>query len=505
MDKIKNAKRNMIFGLINKLISLICPFIIRTIIILKLGMEYVGLNSLFSSILQVLNLTELGFGTAVVYSMYKPIAEHDNETICALIKFYRKIYKIIGIIILIIGICILPVLNNIVSGDIPSTINLQCLFIIYLVDTVISYLTLSYKQAILIANQRIDVDNNIMSIIHIFMYILQIFALCLTKNYYCYVIILPICTLIINVVRSKIVDKMYPEYKCKGEITKSEKKSLYKRVYGLMLTRICQVCRNSFDSIVIASFLGLVVLGKYQNYYYIINTIIGFLGIITTSIVAGIGNNIVTQSVEENYRQFNIFMFGYNWIASWCTVCLCCLYQPFMKIWVGESNMFSMLLVILMCVYFYSLKVGDIVAVYKEATGLYWEDRKRPVIESVFNLILNIVLVKIIGVYGVVISTILSIMFINIPWSASILFNEYFKVSMREYIKKTLMNFFILIIITSVTFFACSFVKIIGIFELFLKGLICIFLPNVLLYIINKRNKMTTYFINIVKRIVIKK
>ena len=197
-----------------------------------------------------------------------------------------------------------------------------------------------------------------------------------------------------------------------------------------MLTRICQVCRNSFDSIVIASFLGLVVLGKYQNYYYIINTIIGFLGIITTSIVAGIGNNIVTQSVEENYRQFNIFMFGYNWIASWCTVCLCCLYQPFMKIWVGESNMFSMLLVILMCVYL--LKVGDIVAVYKEATGLYWEDRKRPVIESVFNLILNIVLVKIIGVYGVVISTILSIMFINIPWSASILFNEYFKVSMRE-------------------------------------------------------------------------
>lgn len=504
MNKLKNAERNIIFGFINRLISLFCPFIIRTIIIWKLGMEYVGLSSLFTSILQVLSLTELGFGTAIVYSMYKPIAEKDNKTICALLNFYRKIYKIIGCIILLVGLLIIPFLNVIISEDIPGDINLKSLFIIYLVNTVISYLTLAYKQSILIAHQRIDVDNNITSIVNIFMYIWQIIILLITKNYYCYIIILPICTLIINYIRSKYVEKLYPNYCCTGDITKTEKKDLYKRVYGLMLTRICQVCRNSFDSIIISSFLGLAVLGKYQNYYYIMNTIIGFLTIITTSIIAGIGNNVVTKSVEENYKQFNMFMFVYNWISSWCTACLCCLYQPFMKIWVGESNTFPFLLVVLMCLYFYSLKIGDIVAVYKEATGIYWEDRKRPIIESIANLILNIYLVKSMGVYGVVLSTIISIIFINIPWSAYTLFKVYFKLSMKQYIKNTILNYLLAFITASITFCFCNLVNKDGITEIVIKSLICIFVPNLILALVYIRTVNFRECINIVKKRIIK-
>lgn len=504
MNKLENAKRNIIFGFVNKVISLFCPFIIRTIIIWKLGMEYVGLSSLFTSILQVLSLTELGFSTAVVYSMYKPIANKDDDTICALLNFYRRVYRIIGSVILIAGLLITPFLNKIVSGNIPRNINLESLFIIYLLNTVISYLTLAYKQSVLIANQRIDIDNNITSIVNIFMYICQIIVLLVTRNYYCYIVILPICTLIINYLRSRIVEKLYPTYYCKGEISKSLKKDLYKKVYGLMLTRICQVFRNSLDSIVISSFLGLVVLGKYQNYYYVINTIIGFLLILTNSIVAGIGNNIVTKTVKENYKQFNIFMFAYNWISSWCTICLCCLYQPFMKIWVGESNMFSMVLVLLMCMYFYSLKTGDIVAVYKEAAGIYWEDRKRPIVESIINLILNIFLVKCIGIYGVVLSTIISIVFVNIPWSAYILFRTYFKHSMKIYFKKILLNCLILFFTMGITFFACSFVKSAGILELIIKTLVCIVIPNVIFILINIENKNLTDCIKIVKEMIIK-
>ena len=188
MDKLKNTKRNIIYGSINKIIMLLCPFIIRSIIIKKLGMDYVGLGSLFTSILQVLSLAELGFGSAIVYSMYKPIAEEDNKTLSALIYFYRRIYRIIGSIILVAGIAVMPLLKYIISGKYPADINIYILYLIYLVNTVASYFMYAYKQSILMAYQRNDVDSNISSIVNMVMYGLQIAALLLTRNYYTYII-----------------------------------------------------------------------------------------------------------------------------------------------------------------------------------------------------------------------------------------------------------------------------------------------------------------------------
>ena len=314
MDKLKNTKRNIVYGSINKIIMLFCPFVIRTIIIKKLGKKiiiYVGLGSLFTSILQVLSLAELGFGSAIVYSMYKPIAEKDTKMLSALVCFYRKIYRIIGAIILGVGIVIMPLLQFIISGDVPKDINIYILYIIYLLNTVTSYFMYAYKQSLLLAHQRNDVDSNISSIANLGMYVLQILALLLTENYYAYIIFLPLSTIAINIIRNNKVNKMYPDIGCEGEIPEESKKDMYKRVVGLMLTRVCQVCRNSFDSIVISAFLGLVILGKYQNYYYIMNTIMGFISIIANSVIAAVGNNIVTKSVEDNYKQFNVFTSAY--------------------------------------------------------------------------------------------------------------------------------------------------------------------------------------------------
>ena len=487
-DKIKNVKRNIIYGFVNKIILMFCPFIIRSIIIMKLSVEYVGLSSLFSSVLQVLSLAELGFGTAIVYSMYKPIATNDIVTINALLNFYKKIYRIIGSIILVCGICIFPFIQNFISGEIPPNINIKILYVIYLFNTVISYFSGAYKQSLLIAHQRNDVENNIISVASIIMYLLQIIVLTLFRNYYMYIILLPISTVFINVSRNFLIKKMYPEYYCNGKIENSLKKDMYKRVFGLALTRICQVCRNSFDSIIISSFLGLAVLGKYQNYYYIMNTIIGFLSIVTSSVVAGIGNSIVTKTIDENYLEFKNFSFIYNWIATWCTVCLLCLYQPFMNLWLGKEFMFPFELVIYMCIYFYGLKVGDIVSVYKEATGIYWEDKIRPIIESIVNLILNIVLVKSFGVYGVVMSTIFSIVFINIPWSACILFKIYFKKNVKEYFIVVLKNSIKLIVVCIITYLICGLVSFDGIIEIVIKGIICVCVPNILIILLNYKS-----------------
>lgn len=502
MDKVKKTKRNIVYGFINKIILMIFPFIIRSIIIWKLGVDYVGLNSLFSSILQVLSLAELGFGTAIVYGMYKPIAENDVNQVCALLNFYRKIYVVIGAVILVAGLAILPLLPSLISGGYPNDINIYSLYLIYLANTVSSYFLFAYKQSILLANQRVDIDNIISTIIHSVMYVLQIISLIITKNYYCYIIILPISTVLINIIRNYIVTKKFPQYKCIGELSKATKKDMYKRVYGLTLTKICQVCRNSFDSIVISSFVGLTVLGRYQNYYYVINTIISFMYIITTSLVAGIGNSVATRNIDDNYGEFKLFHFGYSWLTSWCTVCLLCLYQPFMKIWVGLDNMFPLVLVILMCIYFYALKVGDVVSVYKEATGIYWEDRHRPIIESVANLILNFALVKLLGVYGVVIATIISIALINIPWSIAVLFKHYFSRSSREYYLSIYKNCLVTIFACAVTYMICNLISIEGILGLAIRFIMCLIIPNVIMYYLNRKNPLLTSLKQIINKFI---
>lgn len=503
-NKLKNTKRNIFFGFLNKIVAMLFPFAVRSIIIFKLGMEYVGLNSLFASILQVLSLAELGFGSAIIFSMYKPMATNDLAEIGALLNLYRKTYHIIGGIILCVGMFLVPFLNHLISGGYPENINIQILYLIYLFNTVSSYFLYAYKQSLLLAYQRVDVDSNIATIVNIVMYVIQILALVFTSNYYCYIVWLPISTIVINLWRNAKISRMFPNIQCVGNVSIEVKKDIFKRVTGLILTRICQVCRNSFDSIIISAFLGLTLLGKYQNYYYVMNTIIGFLGIVTSAVVAGIGNDVVTKSAEENYSRCKIFMSGYVTLATWCTVCLLCLYQPFMKIWVSENNMFPFELVILMCLYFYFLKLGDIVAVYKDATGIYWEDRARPIVESVANLIMNVAFVKMWGVYGVVISTIVSILFINIPWSTHILFKTYFKISEKEYYLKLGKCFFQMCITGAITLFITNRIYFYSdIFSFVIKGLVCALLTLIILLIFNFKDKEFRQFAMLLKNMMV--
>lgn len=480
MGRVKNSMRNLIWGIVNKICTIIFPFIIRTFIIKMLGVEYLGLSSLFTSILQVLSLAELGISSAIVFSMYQPIAEKDTNTLCAIYNFYRRIYLVIGTVILIIGLLLMPFMPLLISGDIPVTINIYFLYGIYLLNTVISYFMSAYKECLLIANQRVDISTNILTVCYIIMYIVQMIILVLFKNYYLYVIALLLCTILINVIRSYIVDKKYPNIKCKGNIDISIKKQLKKKVVGLMFYKISNVCRNSFDSIVLSAFLGLAVLAKYQNYYYIMYSILGFCAIISSSITSSVGDSIASESINKNYIDFKGIALLYSWIAGWCATCLLCLFQPFMKIWMGEENMLSFSVVILICIYFYSLLTADMCYIYRQAAGLWWEDKFRPVCESVLNLLLNIVLVKKFGVAGVLLSTIISIVFLNIPWAAYILFKKYFKMPVKKYFKDVIIKALIVLFVCAITYFITTVIKINGVQEIIIKGIICLVVPNIL-------------------------
>lgn len=431
LEKTKNARRNILFGILNKVITMFLPFVVRSVIIYALSAEYLGLNSLFSSILQVLNLTELGFSSAMVYSMYKPIAENDDETICALLNFYRKIYFIIGCIVLSLGLLLLPFLDKLINGDVPDNINIYILYLCYLVNTVLSYMMFAYRSSLLNAHQRTDVISNINTITLGSMYFLQIIVLIATKNYYTYVLMMPAFTILNNLIVAGVSRKYYPQYECKGELDSTLISGIKKQTVGLMVNKICAVSRNSLDNIFVSTFLGLAATAMYGNYYYIMNAIIAILMVVSNGLLAGVGNSIVTESPEKNYSDLNKINFVYMWFAGWCTICLICLYQPFMKLWVGKKLMFPNVVAIAFGIYFYALEMGVVRGVYSDAAGLWWENRYRAIVETIANLILNYILVKCFGILGIIVATLISLLVINFGFGSQIVFKYYFKLNIN--------------------------------------------------------------------------
>lgn len=337
IKRTENAKRNIKIGTLRTVIDTVFPFISRTVIIYVLGAEYLGLNSIFNAILLIFSLTELGFGRAIIYEMYKPIAEDDDSQICALFNLFRKIYRIVGITILCIGILLLPFIQYLIKGDIPDGINIYFVYLIYLINSAMSYWAFAYKTVIPYAFQRDDIVSSGYVISNTLQIIIQVAALIFARNYYLFIIILPFSTLLHNIIVSFMVDKYYPQYKCKGTVSKKCIAEIKKRVSGLLIQNICSTLRNTLDSICISMFLGLTMTAVYNNYFCVIYALRKFCGIIGSAITAGIGNSIAIDGVDSNYRILQKLDFLYMWIVGWSGICLLCLFQPFMELWMGTG------------------------------------------------------------------------------------------------------------------------------------------------------------------------
>lgn len=485
IDRTKNTIRGFAFGFANKMVAIIFPFIVRTIILNVLGVQYLGLSSLFSSILNILSLAELGFGTALVVSMYKPIAEDDNETVNALLNLYKKIYHIIGTIILCVGLLITPFLNKFIKGEHPADINLYILYLIYLLNTVSGYFFFAYRNSLLAAHQRNDIGNIIGIVVSIFTYICQIVALLVFKNYYIYTIFLPITTLLNNIIILLVTKKMYPQYFCKGSIDNNNKKIIKKQVYALFLHRIGYVVQSSIDNICISAFMGLVLLGKYNNYHYIVVAAQSILTILKQSMVAGIGNSLIVESKDYNKKYFNKILVIMVWLTGWFSTCLMCLYQPFMKIWVGSENMLSLTMVISIVVLFYINEIRGTVGLFKDALGMWYEDRFKPMSISVVNLVLTILAAYFGFFEGIILATVTAYLLVGLPWETGVFFKHYMKEKPYKYYLKQLFYFCVNILALGLTYFICSVISDGGIKNFVIKTIICIFVPNIIFIVLN--------------------
>lgn len=493
IERTKNATRNIIFGVILKAYQIIVPFLMRTAMIYLMGVQYLGLNSLFTSILQVLNLAELGVGSAMIYSMYKPIAEDDNATICALMKLYKTYYRIIGLVIAVIGCALTPFIPKLISGDVPDNLNIYLLYLLNLGATVLSYWLYAYKNCILQAHQRVDIVSKVSLVTSTIQYALQLLVLWLFKDYYLYVIVLLATQALTNITTAMCADRIYPQFKPKGQIATEEKKAINNRIKDLFTSKIGGIIYDSADTIVISSFLGLTALAIYQNYFYILNAITGLITVVFSACTAGIGNSIVVETKEKNYKDLNKFTFIICWGAGFCAVCLLCLYQPFMELWVGKDLMLSSSAVICFVFYFFVRQLNSLFNTYKDASGMWHEDRFRPLVAALTNLALNLILVQFIGLYGILISTVLAIVCVGMPWLLHNLFTVIFeKKYLVGYLKNLLYYCFIILINCTITYFICTKVNAGLITTLVIRGAICVVLPNLIyLFAYYKRIEFT--------------
>lgn len=489
LERTKNATRNIVFGIALKLYQILIPFVMRTVMIYFLGKRYLGLNSLFTSILQVLNLAELGVGSAMVYSMYKPIAEDDYDTICALMKLYRRYYRLIGLVVGAAGLILLPFLPYLVKTDtVPEGVSLQVLYLLNLGATVLSYWLFAYKNSLLSAHQRTDIKSKITISTDTALYLLQFLVLVFLRNYYIYLIVRLVVQVVTNLVTAYIVDRNYPDLKPKGNLDKEFVDKINHRVRDLFTSKLGGVVLNSADTVVISAFLGLEILAIYQNYFFIMSSITGMIAVVFTACTAGIGNSLIVETKEKNFNDFRTFNFIIVWIAGFCGCCMLCLFQPFMSIWVGAENRLAMSAVVCFCIYFFIYEVNMQFNNYKDAAGIWHEDRWRPLVTALTNLAMNLIFVQFWGIYGVLLSTVIATVFIGMPWLLHNLFTVIFPTTyLKPFLKK--MAVYVLVVAGSwiLTYRVCMLVELSDFLNLMIRGLICCIIPNGIYFVFARR------------------
>lgn len=482
-----NSIRNTVTGALTKVILIVLPFIVRTIIIRIIGIEYAGLNSLFTSILQILSFSELGLSTAVAFSLYKPITDGDKETIGALLNLIKRLYYIVGLVILILGVSLMPFLPHLISGTYPADINLYILYSIFLFNTVVSYFLFSYRSVLLQAAQRKDVENVISAINTLVFGGAQILTLLLTKNYYIYVSVIPLMTISENLIRFFVVKKMYPELRVTGSIDAHKKKEVVQKLKELIGHRLCGIIVASTDSVIISSFLGLTAVGVYSNYFFVINALMGFIDIFHASLTASIGNSLIKESREKNFKDFKMLTFVNFWLVGWMSITCLCLYQHFITVWVGEELLLPLSSVILFVVYLYSWKAKDMLCVYKNAAGDWGSDFWKPYVVSALNIVLDIILVNYIGVNGVLLATILSVPVISLPWETHVFFKRVFKEKESLYYLTILVTTVVIVGVGAGTYFLCDLLPSDGFGWLAAKLGICVVVPNAIFLLLSFR------------------
>lgn len=477
LDFARNTKRNMLANAVGSGIKMLFPFLNRTLFLWLLGPEYLGLNGLFGSILGVLMLAELGFGTAVVCSMYKPVADDNRELICAYLGFYRKVYRWVGTAIFAIGLALLPFLGRLVHGDVPPDVDLHILYLIHLVNTSASYFLFAYRGSVLGAYNRNDVITNIRTGVSVAQYVVVFLVLLVTRNYYHYIVATVFFTVAQNILLVRASRRLFPGIEPRGRLPDDLRRRVVSDVKSIFMHKIGGVITNSTDNIVISAFLGLVAVAAYGNYYYVLTSVGGLVAVVYSSMTGGFGNKIYTETRADNFRLFMKMNKLTVLVAIWCSAMMAALYQPFIEVWTkGDAALVRHALTpVLMVLYFYVMQARQTLLTFKAAAGIWRQDRWKPIVAGAVNIASNILFVVFLPeaykLDGVIFSTIIGFVFVQIPWETSVVFVNYFgRKACRRYCLAQLRLALSAAAVCAASWGAAHFVALEGIWGLAAKG-----------------------------------
>lgn len=412
MGRIQKAEKNIIFGYISNFIILLVNFVQKTIFIYVLGKTLSGVNAVYTDVLSVLSLTELGIGTALNYSLYKPVAEHNIEKIKSYMRFYKKAYLIIAGVIAVLGIAISPFLRYILKN--PGNLSIEELtlyYYLFLFNTVISYFV-TYKYSLVNAEQKNYIQTNINTLTKIVTAAVQISVLLLFRNFLLYLVAQSVVELLQKIFVTAYMNRLYPYLLDKDvkPLTAQETQVVAEKTKALICYKIGDVARLQTDQIIISSFVNVDTSAVVGNYVYIITYVGNFINIIFESVISGFGNVVATESKEKQYLLFRIYRFCACWLFGFGAVGFYHLLTPFIgEIWMRDGSWTLPQITVTLLVMDFYLKGGRTVLVnFKIASGLFEQDKYLPLIQGAVNLVVSVVLVMKIGVTGVYVGTLVS-------------------------------------------------------------------------------------------------
>jgi O-antigen/teichoic acid export membrane protein len=499
-----NSIKNMISSVGGQIVAISITFITRRVFVNFLSSDYLGINGLFSSIVNFLTLAELGIGIAIVYSLYSPIAKKDTNTVNAYLQFFKKAYRVIALIILLLGVLMLPLLN-IFIGDVIISFDIYLIFGLFLVHGISNYI-FAYKKSVLRSDQKSYLINIIHYTFIIVLNSLQILLLMIFSNYIMFLILAIIFKLSENLLITWLVNRRYPFVKNpeKVSLKTQEMKDLKKNIFSLSLHKFGAVVVNSTDNIVMSIYVGIYWVGLYSNYFMITAALAMILGQLFNSIVASVGNLIIEKNSNYTLSIFHKVLFANFYIYGFSAIMFYFLSSDFIALWLGPEYLLNDSVLIVIAISFFVDGTRRTSLIFKDAYGLFWNDRYKPIIQSIINVSFSIILAIHLGLVGIFLGTIISNILTTLWIEPYIVFKFGLKHNILEYFQNYTKYLITNIIIFLFLLFSLSFVNLGNLFNLFVKSIV-IFISFFFIYwFFYRKNKNYKYFSAFLENIIIK-
>ena len=457
-SRLENSARNVLVALGGQAFSIILAFVTRGIFARQLSLEYMGLENLFSNVLTILSLADLGVASAIIFALYRPLAEENHEQVRAIMRLFRNVYVIIGLVIIAAGLALTPYIDVLIK-DTPDIPYLKLYFFMFVANTGISYF-FSYKGCLIAADQKKYIVSLNQYAFQIVMCIAQIAVLFVTHNYFLFLCCMVGSTLLQNISISIIANRMYPyilKGKGKPKVDPETIDQIKKNTFAMVLHRVAGVANTPASSLILSSFVGIQAIALYGNYMLVVNSMTRVVDQIFDAVVAPLGNLGVTESGERQYQVFKTCFFVNAFIAAFISIPMLCLFNPVItQIWLGPDYAFPEIVVVLIVLLFYLKEMRCAALSFTSAYGLYWYTRWKAVVETVVMLSLSLLLVLKFEVAGVVFAGIISTTCVSSIYEGYMLFKHGFKKSSKPYFARFYLYVGFTAILALVAWFGCA-------------------------------------------------